>query len=151
MVAGAVEVRGKAMGRVRLENAKDATAEVLESFVVRNVQQRSIATTDGFASYSGPSVGIGHQAHNTSEPGVIAIKVLARIHKVFSLFKRVVLGTFHGSVSHKHLSKYLDEFEFRFNRRASASRWLLFQRVIEAGAGFRGPTIKSYTQPMVVA
>ncbi|MBL8915075.1 MAG: transposase [Archangium sp.] len=122
---------------------------MLESFVVRNVQQRSIATTDGFASYSGlPSVGIGHQAHNTSEPGVIAIKVLARIHKVFSLFKRVVLGTFHGSVSHKHLSKYLDEF--RFNR-ASASRWVLFQRVIEAGAGFRGPTIKSYTQPMVVA
>jgi transposase-like protein len=152
LVAGAVEVRGAAMGRVRLEKAEDATGEELQDFVVRNVKQRAVATTDGLASYAGlPEVGIGHQAHNTSEPGVVAIKVLPRIHKVFSLFKRVVLGTFQGSVSHKHLPKYLNEFEFRFNRRASASRWLLFQRVLEAGAAFRGPTLKSITQPVVVA
>ena len=78
-----------------------------------------------------------------------AVKVLPRIHKLFSLFKRVVLGTFHGSVSHKHLPAYLNEFEFRFNRRNSVSRWLLFERVLGAAPGFSPPTIAQLTQPVV--
>ena len=77
------------------------------------------------------------------------MKVLPRIHKLFSLFKRAVLGTFHGSVSHKHLPAYLNEFEFRFNRRNSASRWLLFERVLGAAPGFLPPTIAQLTQPVV--
>ncbi len=32
------------------------------------------------------------------------------------LFKRGVVGSFH-CVSRKHLDRYLDEFEFRFNNR----------------------------------
>jgi len=38
------------------------------------------------------------------------------IESAFSLFKRGVFGSFHR-VSHKHLQRYLYEFEFRFNRR----------------------------------
>lgn len=150
LVAGAVEVReGGKMGRARLAHCPNAEGDTLKGFVVRNVAQRSVATTDGLASYAGlPSVGIGHQAHNTSEEGVVAIRVLPRIHKLFSLFKRVVLGTFHGSVSHKHLQAYLGEFQFRFNRRNSASRWLLFQRVLEAAPTRRGVTFAQLTQPM---
>ena len=35
---------------------------------------------------------------------------------MWALFKRGVVGSFHG-VSRKHLERYLDEFEFRFNNR----------------------------------
>jgi hypothetical protein len=38
------------------------------------------------------------------------------IENAFGLFKRAVVGSFH-QVSHKHLDRYLDEFEFRFNNR----------------------------------
>jgi hypothetical protein len=38
------------------------------------------------------------------------------IESAFSLFKRGVLGSFHY-ISHKHLQRYLSEFEYRFNRR----------------------------------
>ena len=41
------------------------------------------------------------------------------IESAFSLFKRGVFGSFHR-VSHKHLQRYLYEFEFRFNRRKAA-------------------------------
>ena len=38
------------------------------------------------------------------------------IEGMWSLFKRGVVGSFHH-VSQKHLDRYLDEFEFRFNNR----------------------------------
>jgi hypothetical protein len=41
------------------------------------------------------------------------------IESAFSLFKRGVTGSFHR-VSHKHLQRYLYEFEYRFNRRKVA-------------------------------
>jgi len=40
------------------------------------------------------------------------------IESAFSLFKRGVAGSFHR-ISHKHLHRYLSEFEYRFNRRTA--------------------------------
>jgi transposase-like protein len=48
------------------------------------------------------------------------------IESAFSLFKRGVNGSFHR-VSHKHLHRYLSEFEYRFNRRKSP---LLFAETV---------------------
>jgi transposase-like protein len=42
------------------------------------------------------------------------------LENVWSLFKRSIIGSYH-QVSVKHLDRYLDEFEFRFNTRASIS------------------------------
>ncbi len=61
------------------------------------------------------------QAH-VSMPGV---------HRVASLLKRWILGTHQGSVSTEHLQSYLEEFTFRFNRRTSLSRGLVFRRLLE--------------------
>lgn len=41
------------------------------------------------------------------------------------------MGSHQGAVSHKHLDYYLDEFTFRFNRRASQSRDKLFYRLVQ--------------------
>ncbi len=43
---------------------------------------------------------------------------------------RWLLGTHQGAVAHSHLDYYLDEFTFRFNRRRSRSRGLLFYRLV---------------------
>ena len=48
--------------------------------------------------------------------GKNAVKILPRVHRVFSNLKTWLNGTHHG-VSKKHLPHYLDEFVFRFNRR----------------------------------
>jgi hypothetical protein len=57
------------------------------------------------------------------------------VHKAASLAKRWLLGTHQGSVDAAHLSGYLNEFVFRFNRRRSRSRGLVFYRVLELAAG----------------
>jgi hypothetical protein len=48
-----------------------------------------------------------------------------------SLLKRWLLGTHQGAVQPSQLDYYLDEFTFRFNRRTSRSRGLLFYRLLE--------------------
>ena len=58
-------------------------------------------------------------------------ELLPAVHRVASLAKRWLLGTHQGSVDEAHLPAYLDEFVFRFNRRRSRSRGLLFYRVLE--------------------
>lgn len=125
LVAGAVEVRGAGMGRARLERLPDATAESRRRFATRNIDAQATVAR-----------------HRVSR----AVNVFARMTRLFSLLNRVVLGTFHGSLSHKHLPAYLKEFEFRFNRRNSASRWLLFERVLVAAPGFLPPTLTQLTQ-----
>ena len=59
--------------------------------------------------------------------------VMPRVHRVASLLKRWILGTHHGSISPQHLDYYLDEFTFRFNRRTSQARGLLFYRLLQQG------------------
>jgi hypothetical protein len=56
---------------------------------------------------------------------------MAGVHRVAALLKRWILGTHHGAVQPEHLDAYLDEFVFRFNRRSSASRGMLFYRLLQ--------------------
>jgi hypothetical protein len=56
-------------------------------------------------------------------------------HRVASLLKRWILGTHQGSIGVEHLQSYLDEFVFRFNRRSSRSRGLLFYRLLQQAVG----------------
>jgi len=56
---------------------------------------------------------------------------MPRVHRVASLLKRWLLGTHQGAVRPQQLDYYLDEFTFRFNRRAANHRGLLFYRLLE--------------------
>ena len=57
--------------------------------------------------------------------------VMPGVHRISSLLKRWIVGTFQGSVSDKHFDYYLDEYTFRFNRRSSKARGLLFYRLLQ--------------------
>ena len=59
---------------------------------------------------------------------------MPRVHRVSSLLKRWLLGTHQGAVRPQQLDYYLDEFTFRFNRRSSNHRGLLFYRLLEQAA-----------------
>ena len=57
--------------------------------------------------------------------------VLPGVHRVASLLKRWLMGTHQGAIRPEHLDAYLEEFTFRFNRRSSRRRGLLFYRLLE--------------------
>ena len=61
----------------------------------------------------------------------MAADVFAHVHLVASLLKRWLRATHQGSVGHKHLQRYLDEFAFRFNRRRSRHVGKIFHRLAE--------------------
>ena len=63
--------------------------------------------------------------------GTLHRSLLPHVHQVASLLKRWLLGTHQGAVSREHLDYYLDEFPFRFNRRTSRARGLLFYRLLD--------------------
>lgn len=128
----AVERRGKAMGRIRLQIMKNASIENCEMFVKNCVNPGSLIYTDGWAGYANlEKLGYKHQTVNLSKSDKLAHKLLPHVHRIASLLKRVLLGTHQGGVQAHQLAYYLDEFTFRFNRRSSRSRGLLFYRLME--------------------
>lgn len=136
LVVGAVEVRGRASGRVRLRVVPDASGPSLSGFVKANVEQGAIVVTDGWQGYA-PLSGMGyrHRPRTQREPQR-AEKILPRVHRVFGNLKTWLRGTHHG-VSHQHLQAYLDEFTFRFNRRRTPMA--AFQTLLGLGSQ-RPPT-----------
>jgi transposase-like protein len=129
LVLMAAEIRGVRIGRIRLVVIPDATAITLVSTVEDLVEPGSEVVTDGLSSYSGlPKSGYHHTvSRHTPQVGR---NLLPHVHRVAALLKRWLLGTHQGSVSHHRLQSYLDEFVFRFNRRAADSRGLLFHRLL---------------------
>jgi transposase-like protein len=121
-------------GRCRMVPIPDASAETLRAFLVENVEPGATVITDGWHSY--PSATKDLYVHEPLQGAsrADASKLLPGVHKVSSLAKRWLLGTHQGSVDEAHLPGYLNEFVFRFNRRRSRSRGLVFYRVLELAA-----------------
>jgi len=75
--------------------------------------------------------GYTHRGINVKQSGQKAHELLPGVHRVASLVKRWLLGTHQGAVEPAHLQSYLNEFCFRFNRRRSRQRGMLFFRLLE--------------------
>jgi transposase-like protein len=107
------------------------------------VEQGSIIITDGWRGYNGISAkGYSHETITAGEQEVL----LPHIHTIISLIKRRILGTLQGACSKEYLAYYFDEFTFRFNRRKSNSRGLLFYRLLENAV-----RLKPLTYDMIVS
>jgi transposase-like protein len=122
----------KGFGRIRLRRIEtDADVSVIP-FVQASVEPGATIKTDGSAAYrSLKSLGYGHQRNVMLGSDVAAHVSMPGVHRVASLIKRWILGTHQGSVQPAHLDAYLDEFVFRFNRRTSRSRGMLFYRLLQ--------------------
>jgi len=132
IVAIAAEVRGRGPGRIRMAKIPDLSAPSLRRFVRDNVQRGAELRTDGWSGYNGIEVmGYKHTMINIANSGDPAHVVMPRVHRVASLLDRWWLGIHQGAIRPSHLDYYLDEFTFRFNRRTSKARGLLFYRLME--------------------
>lgn len=133
VVVIAVEVeRPKGFGRVRMRHIPDASGTSLVPFVCDVVAPGSIVLTDGWGGYNRlPEHGYTREATVLSTSGDPANVSMPGVHRIASLLKRWILGTHQGSVDPAHLQSYLEEFTFRFNRRGSGSRGLVFRRLLE--------------------
>lgn len=133
LVVVAAECKGKQIGRVRFKIISEASGKELMAFVEDNIETGSTIITDGWSGYSplSQSKKYVHTMKTISGSGQEAHELLPHVHMVDSLLKRWLNGTHQGKVSTKHLSYYLDEFAFRFNRKLSTYRGKLFYRLIQ--------------------
>jgi len=125
LVVGAVAVlvykndggkRRERAGRLRLAMISDAGEKSLGSFLTRHVELGRRVRTDGWPGYSETAVADYIHPVRVIGSAQRAHKRFPHIHRVFSHLTAWLNGTHHG-VEPKHLSNYLDEFVFRFNRR----------------------------------
>jgi transposase-like protein len=147
LVGVAVEVKqtrgyGRCRMAIQARWVADASAASLHPFVTENVEPGSTVITDAWQGYRGiDKLGYTHDRRSQraarargEDPG----ELLPGVHRIASLAKRWLLGTHQGSVDEAHLQSYLNEFAFRFNRRRSTSRGMLFYRLLELAVG-HGP------------
>ena len=127
----AVEVCGRKAGRIRLKHMPDVSGVSLEGAAREAVSEGAVLRTDGWGGYHGVTASGYAREIAVREDAELAGVVPPKCHLVVGLLKRWLLGTLQGGVGADHLQDYLNEFTFRFNRRASRSRGLLFYRLAE--------------------
>lgn len=133
LVVIAVEMHEpKGFGRIRMKRIDDASSDSLTAFVSEAVEPKATILTDAWKGYNNlEKRGYQHITTNLSDSGDPAHVVMPGVHRVAALLKRWMMGTHQGAVSKKYLDYYLDEYTFRFNRRSSRSRGLLFYRLMQ--------------------
>jgi hypothetical protein len=133
LIAIAVEiVQPKGLGRIRLRRVRSSSGQHVLPFVQASIQAGSRVQTDGSPAYRKLSE-IGYEHERTVMLGAKARahQLMPGVHRIASLVQRWMLGTHDGAVKPDQLAFYLDEFVFRFNRRTSRSRGLLFYRLLQ--------------------
>jgi len=133
VVVIAVELQNpKGFGRTRMRFIPDASSDSLIGFIKDIVQTGSTICTDGWSGYNKlKSLNYNHEVTVVSHDNDQAHVSMPGVHRIAALLKRWLLGTHQGSFSKDHLQSYLEEYTFRFNRRTSKSRGLVFRRLLE--------------------
>jgi transposase-like protein len=141
LVVIAAQQAERGIGRIRLSRVDNAASEGLEPAVQQMVEPGSEVHTDGWRGYNG-LLGLGYQHKVIRATPDLGDNLLPLANRVAALLKGWLLGTHQGAVQSSHLDYYLDEYTFRFNRRTSTSRGLLFYRLI-THAVHLGPVLGS--------
>lgn len=140
LVLAAVERRGKASGRLRLEVIPDFSGATMLDFARRNIAMGATIYSDKLTGFAGfTKAGYVHVAgkqplRTELRKGTRSAVPLA--DRAIGNLQQWLVGTHHG-VSRVHLQVYLDEFVFRHNRRRQPMA--AFQTLLGLGSG-REPT-----------
>lgn len=140
-------VTARRLGRIRLEPSPGESLQLV-SFAQHVIEPGSLVRTDGATELQRlAKLGYEHERHVQLGSDIPAHVSLYGVHMVASLLKRWLEGTLHYGASDEHLAYYLDEFTFRFNRRASRSRGLLFYRLLEQAVRTNPAPLPSLVAP----
>ena len=107
-------------GQSRSFHIANVKAKTLRETIVKVASRKSYLATDELASYE--KIGkefSGHGAVNHSADEYVRLGGFIHVNTAecrFSLMKRAVFGT-HHSISEAHLSRYLTEWDFKWNTR----------------------------------
>jgi hypothetical protein len=128
-VAVAVEKRGRGMGRIRLARIPDPSADSLLPVIKEVVRARKRRLDRRSSRLQAARCRRLHPrpAKHPGERRSRARRDAPRPPRLLPA-QRWLLGTHQGAVRPQQLDYYLDEFTFRFNRRSSNHRGLLFYR-----------------------
>lgn len=106
-------------GEVRSKHVADVTVATLREALVTQADRKSYLMTDEAPTYirvGREFAGHGSVNHSADEYVRGGFWHTNTAEGYFAILKRGVYGAFH-SVSEAHLSRYLSEFDFRYNRR----------------------------------
>lgn len=137
VIAVAAERRGRGTGRIRLKHISSRKKSNIQGFITETISPGSTIISDRHKSYV-TIINKGYTHHPQTKPYFWEEvdsnddRLLPRVHRAISLLKRWHNGTYQGRIDVQTLQSYLNEFVFRFNRRTSKSRGLLFHRMMEA-------------------
>lgn len=122
-------------GEVRSQKIDDLKARTMQGIIRREVEGEAAIMTDSNKSYIGldKSFRSHETVDHTAGEYVRGIVHVNFAESYFSLLKRGILGIYHH-VSAKHMQRYLEEFDFRWNTRDREDT----ERIQEAVAGAEG-------------
>lgn len=102
-------------GRITVMKVKNTNKSTIQPLITFNVDKSAKIMTDEWKAYKGLQKLFDHAfvKHGNGEY-VIGDCHTNTIEGFWSLLKRGIIGQYHW-ISEKHLDKYLDEFEYRYN------------------------------------
>jgi transposase-like protein len=120
----------KRNGELRFFHVKNTKSKTLAKYIKDNISTDvDVIVTDDWVGYPKAMIkaGIHKDQHKTINHSA-KVYVIGNVHtntveNAFSLLKRGIMGTWH-KMSAKHLAAYLEEMEFRFNRRKRSDLFL---------------------------
>jgi transposase-like protein len=144
LVEIAVEQGDRGLGRCRMQVIESIDTATIREFLLAHVEPGAAVVTDGLRTYIPACADeYEHRPEPIGPSGMQAHELLPAVHRVAALAKRWLLGTHQGAVHPAHMQAYLDEFTFRFNRRRSRSRGMLFYRLLEQAVQAQPRTYRS--------
>jgi transposase-like protein len=124
-------LRDYRLAKIRIKHVASASKEELHTFILENVASGSMLYRDDWSGYSGiDELGYTSVVFKASKANDKNEK-LPHVHLAISLLERWIMGTYQGHIEEYHLQAYLEEFTFRFNRKTSTHRGLLFYRLVQ--------------------
>jgi transposase-like protein len=105
-------------GEVRANSVPHADGATLKPIIFENVDKSSTIMSDEFGAYK--DLADQFEAHyiviHSKKQYVDGISHTNNIENFWSMLKRGIYGIYHH-ISKKHIDKYVDEFEYRYNTR----------------------------------
>jgi transposase-like protein len=105
-------------GEVRANSVTHADGATLKPIIFENVDKSSTIMSDEFGAYK--DLADQFEAHyiviHSKKQYVDGISHTNNIENFWSMLKRGIYGIYHH-ISKKHIDKYVDEFEYRYNTR----------------------------------
>jgi len=104
-------------GKVITKVVTNTDAATLHAIMVENVAPEAVIVTDAYRSYNGLPATYKHVVVKGAEGQYVVNGFHTQnIENFWSLLKRGIIGIYHYT-SAKHLSRYCDEFAYRYNTR----------------------------------